>query len=94
VWQQYLEEKMKHSQHILLFIGQRSMSSEHVQQELQIAEQLAKPVLNVRLDWAELNPKIESFVSKYQILDRHSENFGEDLGRAMWRMMNSSESPT
>ncbi len=83
-WKPYLQERIRRSEHLLLFISLRSMASEAVQQELQIAEELHKPLLSVRLDWSELNPAIKSFVSKYQILDGNSASFREDLGRAMW----------
>jgi MinD-like ATPase involved in chromosome partitioning or flagellar assembly len=82
-WQSYLKTKIHRCSHILLFISGRSMTSRYVEQELRIASEFEKPVLGVRWEWTDLNPTYKGYVSRYQILERDSPTFEEDLGRAM-----------
>jgi MinD-like ATPase involved in chromosome partitioning or flagellar assembly len=82
-WQSYLKTKIHRCSHILLFISGRSMTSHYVERELRIASEFEKPVLGVRWEWSDLNPTYKGYVSTYQILERDSPTFEEDLGRAM-----------
>jgi hypothetical protein len=92
-WRPYLEEKIRGSQHLLLFLSRRSVSSESVRQEIRLARELNKPLLSVRLDRSALGPEVAAMVSAYHMLDRSAAGFDEQLGKAM-RFLNPSQQGT
>ena len=82
-WSVYLEHKIAEAKFLMVFLSLRSASSVHVAQEISVAERSGKPILNIRLDAIDLPEKLSAMISKYQTLQSDSQNFREDMSKAI-----------
>lgn len=82
-WPSYLEEKIKQSNYVMLFLSRRSARSTHVQREVEIAQQNRKPIILIRLDKSDLPQPMAELLGEYQMLDVSAIAFEENLGKTL-----------
>jgi hypothetical protein len=88
-WLRYLEEKIRQSKYLLLFLSRRAVESNYVRAELEFAQQNHKSILAIKLDLTILPRSIEELLGKYQMLDVSAVTFEHNLGKTL-RLMNAS----
>jgi len=89
-WLLYLEKKIKQSNYVLLFLSRRSAISTNVQREIEIAQQIGKPLIIIRLDKSDLPQSMQESLGEYQMLDISAVAFEENLGKTLRLVHNVS----
>ena len=82
-WLAYLEEKIKQSNYVILFLSRRAVVSDWVKREIEIARHNGKPIIVIRLDKSDLPQSIEEVLGGYQMLDISTVAFEENLAETL-----------
>jgi hypothetical protein len=82
-WLPHLEDKIRQSKYLLIFLSQRAVVSEHVRKEIEIAKENQKTILGIRVDRSSLPQPIQDLLGAYQILDVSAVAFEENLGKTL-----------
>jgi cellulose biosynthesis protein BcsQ len=92
-WLRHLEEKIRQSKYLLLFLSRRAVESKYVRAEIEFAQQNRKSILAIRLDLTTLPQPIEELLGKYQMLDVSAVAFEENLGKTL-RLLDAQTAPS
>lgn len=82
-WDALIEERVRSCRLLLLFVSQAAIHSRYVRREVKFADALAKPLLSIKLEDAELTHGMEMLLTQYQMVNSGAPDFHEELERAI-----------
>jgi hypothetical protein len=82
-WDAIIEDRVRHCRVLLLFVSQAAIQSRYVRREVRFADALAKPLLCVTLEDAQLAHGMDMLLSQYQMLNCKAPDFQDELERAI-----------
>ena len=82
-WDALIEQKAKACSMLLFFLSAGSVESRYCRREVKYADQLAKPILSVKLEPVELAHGLEMLLTQYQMVDATSPDVAGEIGRSL-----------
>jgi hypothetical protein len=82
-WDAVIEDRVRHCRLLLLFVSQAAIQSRYVRREVRFADALAKPLLCVTLEDAQLTHGMDMLLSQYQMVNSRAPDFQDELERAI-----------
>jgi hypothetical protein len=68
-WDAVIEERLKNADGVLMFLSREAVLSKYVRREVKFADMIAKPILTVRLENAQLSHGLQMLLTNYQMID-------------------------
>jgi serine/threonine-protein kinase len=90
-WDSYIEETIKKSSLVLLFLSRTAVESKHVRREVKFADRLDKPILSVMLEPVDLGQGLEMLLTQFQMIDATRDDFYPLLTRSLASILEAGE---
>lgn len=86
-WNEMLEQRLVSCSGVLLFVTQPAIDSKWVRREARFADSLDKPIVAVQLEPSQLRHGMSLLLGQYQLLNRDSSGFSDELDRSLRRIL-------